>query len=123
MIIIEYKNMTKKNAIELVKKALNLKLNSKNTVLILINDDNKWMSKFTKEKKHHKLYIILNNSLSKKFHVFEIPTNHFVYNLLYDKPFNENIFRLMFDVHDDVFIEHFSCFNFKRFLKWSINYE
>ena len=116
-------NMTKKAAIQLVNETLNLKLNSKNTVLILINDDNIWMSKFTQEKKHHKLYILLNNSLSKKLHVFEIPANHFVYNLLYDKPFNENIFRLMFDVHDDVFIERFSYFNFKRFLKWSINYE
>lgn len=116
-------NMTKKAAIELVKKALNLKLNSKNTVLILINDDNKWMSKFEQEKKHQKLYILLNNSHSKKLHVFEIPANHLVYNLLYDKPFNENIFRLMFDVQDDEFIELFIHFNFKRFLNWSINYE
>ena len=115
--------MTKKAAIELVKEALNLKLNSKNTVLISINDDNIWMSKFTQEKKHHKLYILLNNSISKKIHVFEIPANHFVYNLLYDKPFNENNFVLWFDVNDEVFIERFSYFNFNRFLKWSINYE
>jgi hypothetical protein len=115
--------MTKKAAIELVKEALNLKLNSKNTVLILINDDNKWMSKFEQEKKHQKLYILLNNSHSKKLHVFEIPANHLVYNLLYDKPFNENVFSLMFNVHDDEFIELFIHFNFKRFLNWSINYE
>ena len=115
--------MTKKDTIELVKKALNLKLNSKNTVMILINDDNIWMSKFTQEKKHHKLYILLNNSISKNIHVFEIPANHFVYNLLYDKPFNENNFVLWFDVNDEVFIERFSYFNFNRFLKWSINYE
>jgi len=116
MIFIEFKNMTKKDGIGLVMKALNLKLNSKNTVLILINDHNIWMSKFTQEKKHHKLYILLNNSISKKTHVFEIPANHFIYNLLYDKSFNENNFVLWFDVNDEVFIERFSYFDFKRFL-------
>jgi len=115
--------MTKEDAIELVKKGLNLKINSKNTVLILINDDNIWMSKFTQEKKHQKSYILLNNSISKKIHVFEIPANHPIYNLLYDKPFNEYNFVLWFDVNDEIFIERFSYFDFKRFLKWTINYE
>jgi hypothetical protein len=115
--------MTKKAAIKLVNEASNLKLNSKNTIFILINADNKWRFKFPQEKKHQKLFILLNNSHSKKLHIFEIPANHFVYNLLYNKPFNENIFWIMFSAEDDEFIEYFSNFIFKRFLSCSINYD
>lgn len=43
--------MTKKVATQLVNEVLNLNLNSKKTVLFLINDDNKWMSKLKQEKK------------------------------------------------------------------------
>jgi hypothetical protein len=115
--------MTKKAAIKLVNEALNLKLNSKSTIFILINADNRWRSKFPQEKRHQKLFILLNNSHSKKLHIFEIPANHFVYNLLYNKPFNENIFWILFNVEDDEFIEYFTSLNFKKFLSWSINYD
>ena len=116
-------NMTKKAAIQLVNETLNLKLNSNNTIIAIIYDDKKWVVEFKQDKRIQKLYILLNNNLSKKMHVFELPANHLVYNLLYDKPFYKNIFRLMFNFEDDEFIELYIYFNFKKFLKWTINYE
>lgn len=114
--------MTKKAATQLVNETLNLKLNSKNTIMAKISDE-KWLVRFKQIKRNQKLYILLNNNFSKKMHVFELPANHFVYDFLYNKPFDRNIFSLIFNVEDEVFAEKFSDFNFTIFHKWTINYD
>ena len=106
--------ITKDNAIKLINKKFQLKLDRDNTNWSNINSDGIWSMEPNLNRKDNELYLILNNNEIKKLHVFRIPANHSVYENLYvrkDKP----VFRLLFNVHDTQFIETIMHINFKEF--------
>ena len=57
---------------------------------------------------------LVNNNNSKKIHIFKIPANNKVYEILYSRN-DRNVFRLLFNVHDTEFIETLKHINFKEF--------
>jgi hypothetical protein len=114
-------NMTKDTAIQIVNKKLGLKINNSNTNWSNINADGIWSMEPNLDRQNRTLYLLLNNNLTNRLHVFEIPANHDVYGNLYvrnDRP----VFRLLFDVSDTEFIETQKSINFKKFHIGSIEY-
>lgn len=114
-------NMTKDTAFQLVNKTLGLKINNNNTNLSNINANGIWSMEPNLDRQNRTLYLLLNNNITNRLHVFEIPANHAVYNSLYkrnDRP----VFRLLFDVSDTEFIETQKSINFKNYHKGSIEY-
>jgi hypothetical protein len=108
--------MTKEIAIRNINKSLGLNLNLTNTNWSNINSNGKWSIEPNRDRSHHKLYLLLNNNHSYKIHVFEIPANHDVYNKLYYRN-DKNVYRLLFNVSDDEFIETLRHVNFINFYK------
>ncbi len=113
--------MNKESAIKQVNHKLNLNLNSNNTNWSNINANGIWSIEPNCERKSQKLYLLLNNNLSKKIHVFEIPSNHEVYLKLYCRN-DRNVYRLLFNLSDTEFIETLGHINFKFFYKGLIDY-
>jgi hypothetical protein len=113
--------MTKETAIKEVNRKLNLNLNPTNTNWSNINSNGIWSIEPNCARKNQKLYLILNNNRSKKIHVFEIPANHSVFNELYVRN-DKNVYRLLFEVSDDYFVETLKHINFKNFRKGFIVY-
>lgn len=103
--------MTKEIAIRNINKALGLNLNLTNTNWSNINSNGKWSIEPNRDRRHQKLYLLLNNNHSNKIHVFEIPANHDVYNKLYYRN-DRNVFRLLFNISDTEFIETFKFYQF-----------
>ncbi|MFY8139066.1 MAG: hypothetical protein ACOVMB_00020 [Cyanophyceae cyanobacterium] len=111
----EYENtITKGNAIKLINKKFQLKLNKDNTNWSNINANGIWSIEPNCERKTQNLYLLLNNNNSKKIHIFKIPSNNKVYEILYSRN-DRNVFRLLFNVHDTEFIETLKHINFKEF--------
>lgn len=114
--------MTKANAIQLVNKKLRLKISNNNTNWSNINADGIWSVEPNLNRQNKTLYLLLNNNITNRLHVFEIPANHSIYGNLYlrnDRP----VFRLLFDVSDTVFIQTLNQqINFNQFHKSSIEY-
>lgn len=114
-------DMTKDSAIQLVNKTLGLKINNTNTNWSNINADGIWSMEPNLDRQNRTLYLLLNNNLTNRLHVFEVPANHNVYNSLYkrnDRP----VFRLLFNVSDNEFYENLGNINFNNFHKGSIEY-
>ena len=72
-------------------------------------------------RKNETLYLILNNNLTKKLHVFEISSNNEVYNKLYIRD-DKSVFRLLFNVNDKQFTERLKFINFNKFHVGSFGY-
>lgn len=106
--------ITKDNAIKLINKKFQLKLDRDNTNWSNINSDGIWSMEPNLNRKDNELYLILNNNVLKKLHVFKIPANHSVYENLYVRK-DRSVFRLLFNVHDTQFIETLMHINFKEF--------
>jgi hypothetical protein len=106
--------ITKDNAIKLINKKFQLKLDRDNTNWSNINSDGIWSMEPNLNRKDNELYLILNNNEIKKLHVFRIPANHSVYENLYVRK-DKSVFRLLFNVHDTQFIETIMHINFKEF--------
>jgi hypothetical protein len=113
--------MTKELAIKLVNKKLNMNINGTNTNWSNINSNGIWSIEPNCNRKANKLFLLLHNDRSKKIHVFEISANNDIYNKLYKRN-DRNVFRLLFDVNDTVFIEKLEHLNFKNFLKGTVDY-
>ncbi len=113
--------MTKDIAIQTVNKTLGLNLNSTNTNWSNINTNGIWSIEPNRDRRHQKLYLLLNNNLSNKIHVFEIPANHEVYNKLYIRK-DKNVFRILFNISDTEFIETLRHINFINFYKGFANF-
>ena len=113
--------MTKEIALKTVSKTLGFNLNSTNTNLSNINSNGIWSIEPNKDRRHQKLYLLLNNNHSNKIHVFEIPANHDVYDKLYIRN-DRNVYRLLFDISDNEFIEKLKHINFINFYKGFIDY-
>lgn len=113
--------MTKDIAIKQINNKLNLNLNSTNTNWSNINSNGIWSIEPNCARKKQKLYLLLNNNRSKKIHVFEIPANHAVYDKLYIRN-DRNVYRLLFNVGDNDFIETLNHINFTNFYKGFIDY-
>jgi len=114
-------NMTKDTAIQIVNKKLGMKINNNNTNWSNINADGIWSMEPNLDRQNRTLYLLLNNNLTNRLHVFEVPANHNVYNSLYkrnDRP----VFRLLFNVSDNEFYENLGNINFNNFHKGSIEY-
>ena len=114
-------NMIKDTAIQIVNKKLGLKINNNNTNWSNINSSGKWSMEPNLERQNRTLYLLLNNNHTNKLHVFEIPSNHAVYDNLYVRD-NKGVYRLVFNVNDSEFIEILRHINFKKFHKGSIEY-
>lgn len=108
--------MEKNIAIKQVNNKLNLNLNLTNTNWSNINSNGIWSIEPDCDRKNQKLYLLLNNNRSKKIHVFEIPANHNIYEKLYVRNV-KNVFRLIFKVSDNEFVETLRGINFKNFHK------
>lgn len=109
-------------AIALVNKELNLRMHSKNTNLSNINNSTgMWSVEPNCDRKTHTLYLLLNNSHSRKIHVFEIPANDDIYNKLYLRE-DKNVYRLVFEVDDKKFIEKATDVDLLPFRKHVLNY-
>lgn len=106
--------ITKDNAIKLINKKFQLKLDRDNTNWSNINANGIWSIEPNYTRKTQNLYLLLNNNNSKKIHIFKIPANNKVYEKLYSRN-NRNVFRLLFNVHDTEFIETLMHINFKEF--------
>jgi hypothetical protein len=113
--------MTKDTAIKEVNKKLNLNLNPINTNWSNINSNGIWSIEPNCARKNQKLYLLLNNNRSKKIHVFEIPAYHVVFDKLYVRN-DKNVYRLLFEVSDDYFVETLKHINFKNFRNGLIEY-
>lgn len=113
--------MTKDTAIQLVNRKINIKINTNNTNWSNINANGIWSMEPNLDRKNRTLYLLLNNNNTNKLHVFEIPANHTVYEILYIRE-NKGVFRLVFEVNDSDFIETLVHTNFKKFHKVSIEY-
>jgi hypothetical protein len=113
--------MTKDIAIKKINKELGLKLNNLNTNWSNINRNGIWSMEPNLERKEKKLFLLLNNNISMKLHVFEIPANNVIYEKLYVRN-DRSVFRLLFNVDDHNFIETLKHINFNKFHKASINY-
>lgn len=113
--------MTKELAIRQVNKELNLNLNSNNTNWSNINANGIWSMEPNFIRKTQRLYLLLNNSRSKKIHVFEVLPNHEVYKKLYVRE-KKGVYRLIFNVSDTIFIEILQHINFINFYKGCIDY-
>ncbi len=118
---IKTNTMTKESAIQLVKKKLNLNLNSNNTNWSNINSNGIWSMEPNCERQFQKLHLLLNNNRSNKIHVFKIPANHSVYNVLYSRN-DRNVYRLLFEVNDINFIEILKHINFQNFYQGFVEY-
>jgi hypothetical protein len=108
--------MTKEIAIKTVSNTLGFNLNPTNTNWSNINSNGIWSIEPNRNRIHQKLYLLLNNNHSNKIHVFEIPANHDVYNKLYYRN-DKNVYRLLFNVSDNEFIETLRHVNFINFYK------
>lgn len=113
--------MRKEDAIKLINQKFDLKLTLQNTNWSNINANGVWSMEPNCIRKAQKLYLLLNNNLSNKIHVFEIPANHEVYNKLYSRN-DRNVYRLLFNVSDTNYIETLQHINFKNFYKGFIEY-
>lgn len=114
--------MTKEIALKNVSETFRLNLNSTNTNWSNINSNGIWSIEPNCSRRTQKLYLILNNNHSKKIHVFEIPSNHDVYNKLYVRK-DRNVYRLLFNISDSEFIETLKYINFKNFYKGFLDYK
>lgn len=114
-------NMKKDKAFQLVNKTLGLKINNNNTNLSNINANGIWSIEPNRDRQNRMLYLLLNNNLTNRLHVFEIPANHNIYGNLYVRN-DRSVFRLLFDVSDTEFIETQKSINFKNFHKGSFEY-
>jgi len=113
--------MTKDKAIKEVNKKLNLNLNSNNTNWSNINSNGIWSREPNCVRKAQKLYLLLNNNRSNKIHAFEITANQEVYKKIYIRN-DKNVFRLLFNVSDNEFIETLKNINFINFYIGFIEY-
>lgn len=113
--------MRKQDAIRLINQKFDLKLNSDNTNWSNINTNGIWSMEPNCVRKEHKLFLVLNNNRSNKIHAFEIPVNHSVYDRLYVRV-KKGVFRLVFNVSDNEFIETLKHINFINFYKGFIEY-
>jgi hypothetical protein len=113
--------MKKDDAIKLINKSFNLNLNTNNTNLSNINSNGIWSVEPNIVRKSHNLYLVLNNNSSNKIHLFEIPANHKIYNQLYIRN-DKAVFRLLFNLSDNEFIETLKHINFNMFYTGFIDY-
>lgn len=113
--------MTKELIINKLNDKFKLNLNSSNTNLSNINANGIWSMEPNFKRSTDKLYLVLNNNISKKAHVFEIPANHSVYEKLYVRD-KKGVYRLIFNVSDTEFIENLKYINFINFYKGFVEY-
>jgi hypothetical protein len=113
--------MTKDIAIKKINKEIGLKLNNSDTNWSNINKNGIWSMEPDLKRKRSNLFLVLNNNKTKKLHIFEIPANNEVYEKLYVRD-SKHVFRLVFDISDNEFIETLKHINFNKFHKASINY-
>ncbi|WP_417238770.1 Swt1 family HEPN domain-containing protein [Bizionia sp.] len=67
-------------------------------------------------------HLILVNTKTKVIYVFSVPTNHSIYDKLYQRD-DKDVYRLLFNVDDSVFTEKHSHIRFDQFLETQLNYE
>ena len=113
--------MTKSSIINKINNKFNLNLNPSNTNLSNINANGIWSMEPNFKRSTSKLYLVLNNNITRKAHVFEIPANHSVYEKLYVRD-KKGVYRLIFNVSDTEFIENLKYINFINFYKGFIEY-
>lgn len=108
--------MTKSSIINKINNKFNLNLNPSNTNLSNINANGIWSMEPNFKRSTSKLYLVLNNNITRKAHVFEILANHSVYEKLYVRD-KKGVYRLIFNVSDTEFIENLKYINFINFYK------
>jgi hypothetical protein len=113
--------ITKDSAIKIINEKLTLTLNSNKTNWSNINANGVWSIEPNLQRQNHDLYLILNNNRTKKMHVFKIPEKHEVYKKLYIRN-DKSVFRLLFNIDDNVFVETLKGINFKDYYVDTINY-
>ena len=116
-----FKNMTKNQLISHINNIHNSKLNNSNTNFSNINSNGIWSMEPNFKRSTDKLYLVLNNNMTKKAHFFEIPANHSIYEKLYVRD-KKGVYRLIFNVSDTEFIENLKFINFINFYKGFVEY-
>lgn len=111
----------KDDAIKLINKSFNLNLNTNNTNWSNTNSTGLWSIEPNVVRKSYNLYLVLNNNSTNKIHLFEIPANHKIYDQLYLRN-DKAVFRLLFNLSDNEFIETLKHINFNIFYKGFIDY-
>ena len=113
--------MTKNQLISHINNIHNSKLNNSNTNFSNINSNGIWSMEPNFKRSTSKLYLVLNNNMTKKAHFFEIPANNSVYEKLYVRD-KKGVYRLIFNVSDTEFIENLKYINFINFYKGFVEY-
>lgn len=111
-----------------IRKVINLILNTtgvhvdkSNANLSTINANGIYSVEPNLNRINNNWYLILINTRNKTIYVFNIPSNHFIYNKLYKRD-DKDVYRLLFNVDDSNFEEKHAHERFDRFLEGECKY-
>jgi hypothetical protein len=112
----------KRNVINLIYNTTGIKIDISNVNLSTINSNGIYSVEPNFDRPNHDWHLILINTQKRKVFVFNIPAHHKIYSKLYTRE-DKNVFRLLFDIDDPSFREHFSHERFNNFLETECSYE
>ena len=115
--------MTKNDRIiNLVFKSTGLKLDKSQLNSSTINKTGIYSVEPNVNRKDNEWSLVLINTKIKKLYVFCIPANDIIYNKLYFRD-KKNVYRLLFNVADENFIELQKSIRFDKFLVGECTYQ
>jgi hypothetical protein len=118
--------LSKKEAIKMLNKTCNLRLNVSNTIYSNINDAvPQWWFEPTNEKFEEDLNLILNNQIDKILYYFFIPNGAIPdpRNLFYQRGGRDNRTHIVVNVDNNNFVDNNSNFHFRPYLRKTLNYQ
>lgn len=115
--------MTKNDKIiNLVFNSIGLKLDKSQLNSSTINNTGIYSVEPNFNRKDKDWYLVLINTKIKKLYIFCVPSNHSLYNKLYFRD-KKNVYRLLFNVADENFIELQKSIRFDKFLVGECTYQ